>query len=70
MWRLEVVWAKKRQSGKQQLGMFGSGKGVWKERGVKRSEDGKKWPDEIQVGADEKTVYWGSAGVAGTSRVF
>lgn len=54
------VLAKKRQCKKQQYGMFGSGKGVQKEREVKKSDKRRGRWDGTRVGEDGKSVYWGS----------
>lgn len=50
--------------------MFASEKNDRKEGAVERSGEEKNRRDKIRAGENEKTVYWGTAGVAETSRLF
>lgn len=47
--------------------MSGSGKGVWEETDVKKSETERDWRDEILGEESEKKVHWGKVELTGTS---
>lgn len=57
--------AKEEQAGKQQCGMFGSGKNDYKTMTVKRRKKQTDWGVEIRVEENGKTMYCGTAEVAG-----
>lgn len=50
--------------------MFANGKDDWNETDVEKSGDERNRRNEVEVKEDERTLYWSSARVKETLRVF